>query len=74
MISVTASKYEQRLNDVATRVLGPVSTIREGSQFSGFDGDIAAAYLWGPSYTLQGGSVEVLKNIVALRGLGLPRK
>jgi len=38
------------------------------------NGDLAESLLWGPSYTLQGGSVEVLKNIVALRGLGLPRK
>lgn len=68
------TQYEQRLNDVASRVLGLVSTIREDSQFAGFEGDCASAYLWGPSYTLQGGSVEVLKNIVALRGLGLPRK
>jgi len=68
------TQYEQRLNDVATKVLGPVSQIREGVEWSAFDGDLATAYLWGPSYTLQGGSVEVLKNIVAFRGLGLPRK
>jgi len=66
--------YEQRLNDVATQVLGSVSQICKGVQWSAFDGDLATAYLWAPSYTLQGGSVEVLKNIVAFRGLGLPRR
>jgi alkylation response protein AidB-like acyl-CoA dehydrogenase len=66
--------YEQRLNDLASTVLGPVSQIHPGVEWAGFNGDIATAYLWGPSYTLQGGSVEILKNIVALRGLGLPRK
>jgi alkylation response protein AidB-like acyl-CoA dehydrogenase len=68
------TQYEQRLNDLATRVLGPISQIRRGVKWSPFEGELADSYLWGPSYTLQGGSVEILKNIVALRGLGLPRK
>ena len=38
------------------------------------DASLAESYLQGPSYTLQGGSVEVLKNIVAQRGLRLPRR
>jgi len=68
------TQYEQRLNDLATRILGPQSQIRSESPWTVFDGLLAEAYLWGPSYTLQGGSVEVLKNIVAQRGLGLPRR
>jgi alkylation response protein AidB-like acyl-CoA dehydrogenase len=67
------TQYEQRLNDAATKIIGPTSTIKQGSDLTALDGDLATCYLWGPSYTLQGGSVEVLKNIVALRGLGLPR-
>ena len=68
------NQYEQRLNDLATRVLGPASQIREGSPWALYDGEVADCYLWSPSYTLQGGSVEILKNIVALRRLELPRK
>jgi len=68
------TSYEQRLNDLATRVVGPVSRIRAGSRWMPFAVDLAESYLWGPSYTLQGGSVEVLKNIVARRGLKLPQK
>ena len=68
------NQYEQRLNDLATRVLGPSSLLREGTPWAAFDGELAECYLWSPSYTLQGGSVEVLKNIVAQRGLNLPRK
>lgn len=74
MAKAYCTQYEQRLNDVATKILGPVSQIKEGVKWSAFDGDLATCYLWAPSYTLQGGSVEVLKNIVALRGLGLPRR
>lgn len=67
------TQYEQRVNDVAMKVLGPISLIKEGVEWAPFDVDLAASYLWAPSYTLQGGSVEVLKNIIAQRGLGLPR-
>ena len=74
MAKAYCTQYEQRLNDVTTKILGPVSQIKKGSEWSAFDGDMATCYLWAPSYTLQGGSVEVLKNIIALRGLGLPRR
>ena len=68
------TQYEQRLNDVATKILGPLSLLKEGENGAPLDGYLATCYLWGPSYTLQGGSVEVLKNILAQRGLGLPRR
>ena len=65
--------YEQRLADLCLRILGPVSQIRPGDKWAALGGEPANSYLWAPSYTLQGGSVEVLKNIVAQRGLALPR-
>ncbi len=68
------TQLEQKVNDVATKVLGPVSQIKEGVEWTPLPVDLAACYLWGASYTLQGGSVEILKNIVAQRGLGLPRR
>jgi len=67
------TQYAQRLNDMATKIIGPASTIRAGSESIPTEIDIAASYLWGPSYTLQGGALEILKNIIAQRGLGLPR-
>ena len=69
------TQYEKRLNDVATRIIGNTSTISffKNSPFVPTEIDLAECYLWAPSYTLQGGSIEVLKNIIAQRGLGLPR-
>ena len=40
-----------------------------GSKHAVWAGEVARNYLWMPSYTLQGGSTEILKNIVARRGL-----
>jgi len=68
------TEYEQRMGDFATKVVGQRSQIKQGVKWAPFDVDLANSSLWAPSYTIQGGSVEVLKNIVALRGLGLPRK
>ncbi len=74
MCKAFCTQYEQRVNDVASQILGPVCQIRRGVDWAPLRGDLAESLLWGPSYTLQGGSVEILKNIIALRGLGLPRK
>lgn len=70
------TQVEQRINDVATQILGPLSLIKGSLAYKPLFmiSDLYESYLWGPSYTLQGGSVEVLKNIVALRGLKMPRK
>jgi alkylation response protein AidB-like acyl-CoA dehydrogenase len=73
MSKAFCTQLAKRLNDVATRIIGPASQIMSGSDRAPLEADVARCYLWGPSYTLQGGSVEVLKNIVAQRGLGLPR-
>jgi alkylation response protein AidB-like acyl-CoA dehydrogenase len=72
---VFCTQFEQRVNDIAMQIVGPISQIRGGGQWTPSPSitDLAESYLWGPSYTLQGGSVEVLKNIIAQRGLGLPR-
>lgn len=66
------TQYEQRLSDAATRILGPSGQLMPGSKWAPLEGEAASSYLWSVSYTLQGGSLEVLKNIVATRGLGLP--
>jgi len=68
------TQYEQKVNDIASQIMGPLCQIRKNPQWSVFRGDLAESLLWGPSYTIQGGCVEILKNIIALRGLGLSGK
>lgn len=71
MCKMFCNQFEQRLNDVAMKVLGSVSLIWGDSGWTPFGGELVNSYLWGPCYTLQGGSVEILKNIIAGRKLGL---
>jgi len=66
------TQFEQRLSDAATRILGLYGQLMPGSKWAPLEGEAANSYLWSVSYTIQGGSLEVLKNIVATRGLGLP--
>ncbi|MDY6853795.1 MAG: acyl-CoA dehydrogenase family protein [Thermodesulfobacteriota bacterium] len=66
------TQFEKRLSDASTRILGLYGQLMPGSKWAPIQGDAASSYLWSVSYTLQGGTVEVLKNIIAMRGLGLP--
>ena len=66
--------YEKRLADIATQIMGLYGQLLPGSKWAPYGGVAAESYLWSPSYTLQGGTVEILKNIIALRGLKLQIK
>jgi len=73
MSKMFCNQYEQHLTEVATRAFGSLSQITGSLPWAPMEGDLGQCYLWTPSYTLQGGSTEVLKNIIAQRKLGLPR-
>jgi 3-oxocholest-4-en-26-oyl-CoA dehydrogenase alpha subunit len=66
------TEYEQRLAQVATELLGLHGLLMPGSPRARLQGRIARACLYAPAYTIQGGTSTILRNIVALRGLGLP--
>jgi alkylation response protein AidB-like acyl-CoA dehydrogenase len=66
--------FEAKLADVATTLMGLPGLLLPGSPEALFDGVVCESYLWSPSYTLQGGTVEVLKNIIAQRGLKIGGK
>lgn len=71
MCKAFCNQFEQRLTDLATKVFGTAGLIKGNSECSPFGDELVSSYLWGPCYTLQGGSVEILKNIIAGRKLGL---
>ena len=66
--------YEKKLADIATQIMGLYGQLLPDSPAAPYDGMAAESFLWSPSYTLQGGAVEILKGIVALRGLNLQTK
>jgi alkylation response protein AidB-like acyl-CoA dehydrogenase len=66
------TEYEQRLAHTATEILGAYGHLMPGSPHARLNGRIARACLYAPAYTIQGGTSTILRNIIAMRGLGLP--
>jgi len=69
---VFGTTFEQRLANVAMEILGPYGGLTSGSAHGVIDGLAMHSYLASKGYSLQAGSTEVLKGIIATRGLGLP--
>lgn len=72
LAKVYCTEFEQRLANVATQVLGLHGQLMVDSKWARLGGRVPRAYLYCPGYTIQGGTSEILRNIIARRGLGLP--
>ena len=68
---VYGTNFEQRLANTAMDLLGPYGPLTEDSPLAAMEGLAVHSYLASKGYSLQAGSTEVLKNIIASRGLGL---
>lgn len=66
------TKFEQELDRAAARISGPYSQLMKGSIWAPLDGVVSMAYLYSPAHTIQAGTHEILLNVIATRGLGLP--
>jgi alkylation response protein AidB-like acyl-CoA dehydrogenase len=60
--------------ELALELLGPRSAIVEGDPSAYDDGRWQDAFLYARAWTIAGGSNEIMRNLIAERGLGLPRE
>ncbi len=74
MSKAYTTEFEKRLANSATEILGPYGQLVDGSKYCPIRGLAVRSYLGSKGYSLQGGTTEILKNILATRGLGLPSK
>jgi alkylation response protein AidB-like acyl-CoA dehydrogenase len=65
------TEFEQRLADFCARMLGPHALLWGAD--AGLGGRAARALCYAPAYTIMGGTVNILRNILGERVLGLPR-
>ncbi len=72
MAKAYSTAYEQRLAKTATEILGLYGQLVAESKWASMSGLAAQSYLASTGYSLQAGTSEILRNIVAMRGLGLP--
>jgi len=72
MSKAYATAFEQRLASLAMDILGLYGQLLGESKLAPLMGMAPHSYLGSKGYSLQAGTSEILKNIIATRGLGLP--
>jgi len=74
MSMLFGSELIRRLGNVGMRILGPYGQLDVGSKWAVLNARIMRMYLSAISMGVGGGSNEIQRNIIAMRGLGLPRQ
>jgi len=72
MAKVYADETGQKLARLGMDLLGVWGPLREGSRWAKLGGQISHLYLTTLGHTIAGGTAEILRSSVAVRGLGLP--
>ena len=70
---VFGTELQRQIGRSGIRVLGMYGLLEPSSPYAPLRGRIERWALAGPSYTIAGGTSEVNRNVIATRGLGLPR-
>ncbi len=73
VIKVFATELAQQITNFGLGLLGPQGTLEPDSRHALWDGIIEKGHLSNVSPTIYSGSSEIQRNIIATRGLGLPR-
>ncbi len=74
MTKVFGSELNQRIANAGTRIMGLYGQLYEGEARAPADGFIAFAHLHAVQATILAGTSEIQRNVIATRGLGLPRE
>ena len=72
MAKAYSTAFEQHLAVLAMDILGLYGALLEDSRYAVIRGMAPHSYLGSKGYSLQAGTSEILRNILAQRGLGLP--
>lgn len=67
------SEVTQRIANTGMEILGLYGQLKEGSKWAPLNGMVEHLYRWTIIETIYAGTSEIMRNIIALRGLGLPR-
>ena len=72
MSKAYCTEFEKRLANAAMDILGPYGQLLANSKFAPIHGLAPHSFLGSKGYSLQAGTTEIMKNVLASRGLGLP--
>lgn len=73
MGKVVGTELQQHLTETGMQMLGLHGQLEPGSKHAPLQGRIEHMYLTNVSETIAAGTSEIQRNIIATRGLGLPR-
>jgi alkylation response protein AidB-like acyl-CoA dehydrogenase len=73
IVKIFSTEMMQRLQNAGTKLLGPYGQLTPADPRAPIGGRIEAGYRAAVMPTFGAGSNEVMRNIIATRGLGLPR-
>ncbi|MDY6934591.1 MAG: acyl-CoA dehydrogenase family protein [Spirochaetota bacterium] len=68
------SEMSQRIAKIGMEILGLYGPLELPSKWTPLEGKIQQLYLWTLANAIGAGTSEIQRNIIALRGLNLPRK
>jgi alkylation response protein AidB-like acyl-CoA dehydrogenase len=68
------SELNLEMSDYAMMLQGPRGALVEGDVLAYDDGYWQDSFLYARAWTIAGGSNEIMRNLIAERGLGLPRE
>ncbi len=68
-----SSELDQRIAASYMKLLGQYAQLWRGSERSPHNGAVGTQYMYATASTIGGGTSEVQRNIIAQRGLGMPR-
>jgi alkylation response protein AidB-like acyl-CoA dehydrogenase len=67
------TELTQRLARAGINIMGLYGALYEGSKWAQLEAKMQTLYLSSVSFTIGAGTSEIQRNIIATRGLGLPR-
>ncbi len=74
LVKIWWSELNLEMAEAALGLQGSRSMVTEGDELSEDDGRWQDIFLYARAYTIAGGSNEIMRNVIAERGLGLPRE
>ena len=73
MYKLFMNEAGKRLANAALNAMGPTGQLKPGMEYSPLNGRFERSYRYTVVDTIGGGASEIQKNIIARRGLGLPK-